>query len=113
MPRETSPLARCTAEIRADIKAAATAGTLPPYPDGITFSVTKQAGAASTTVFIELRNAPRSWLLDTTPGVVNRRSPEFTRLHEELTQIARRRLNAGGFASSVWVQADPETEKDA
>lgn len=113
MARKISPLARCAAEIRADIKAAVTAGTLPPYPDGITFSVTKQTGAAFTAIFVELRNAPRSWLLDSTPGAVNRRSPEFARLHEAITQIAARRLDDGGFAAAVYVQADPETEKDA
>jgi hypothetical protein len=112
MAREISPLARCAAEIRAEIKSAVAAGTLPPYPDGITFSVTLQTGAASTAIFIELRNAPRPWLADSTPGVINRRSPQFARLHEELTQIAARRLAGGGFASAVHVQSDPETEKE-
>ena len=112
MARTISPLARCAAEIRADIKTAVTAGTLPPYPDGITFSVTKQTGAASTAIFIELLNAPRSWLLDSTPGVVNRRSPEFSQLRDALIQIAARRLDADGFASAIYVQADPETEQD-
>jgi hypothetical protein len=113
MAGEISPLGRCAAEIRADIKAAVNAGTLPPYPDGITFQVTKQTGAASTAIFIELVNAPRPWLLDSTPGVINRRSPEFARLHEALKQIADRRLGAGGLASAVYVQSDPETEKGA
>lgn len=112
MAREISPLARCAAQIRTDIKSAVAAGTLPPYPDGITFSVTIQTGAASTAIFIELRNAPRPWLLDSTPGVINRRSPQFARLHAELTQIAARRLADAGFASAVYVQSDPETEKD-
>lgn len=113
MARTISPLARCAAEIRADIKAAVKVGTLPPYPDGITFRVTKQTGAASTAIFIELLNAPRPWLLDNTPGVINRRSPGFALLHEALRQIAARRLDHGGFASAIYVQSDPETEKDA
>ena len=100
-------------EIRAEIKAAVTAGALPPYPAGVTFQVTKQARAASTSIFIELLNAPRPWLLDGTPGVINRRSPEFARLREALRQIADRHLNAAGLASAVYVQSDPETEKDA
>jgi hypothetical protein len=112
MAREISPLARCAAEIRAGIKSAVAAGTLPPYPDGITFSVTTQTGAASAAIFIELRNAPRPWLADSTPGVINRRSPQFTRLHEALKQIAARRLADGGFTGTVYVQSDPETEKD-
>lgn len=113
MARKTSPLARCAAEIRADIKAAVTAGTFPPCAPGITFRVSTQTGAASTAIFIELLNAPRPWLLDSTPGVINRRSPEFARLHEALRQIARSRLDAAGLASAVYVQSDPETEKDA
>jgi hypothetical protein len=112
MARQTSPLARCAAEIRADIKAAVKDGSLPPCPDGITFQVTQQTGAASTAIFIELLNAPRPWLLDSTPGVINRRSPEFARLHEALRQIAHRRLNAAGLPAAVYVQSDPETEKD-
>ncbi len=111
MAREISPLARCAAQIRTDIKSAVAAGTLPPYPDGITFSVTTHTGAASTAIFIELRNAPRPWLADRTPDAINRRSPQFTRLHEELTQIAARRLADGGFTGTVYVQSDPETEK--
>ena len=112
MARKTSPLARCAARIRADIKGAVTAGALPPYPDGITFQVTMQARAASTAIFVELLNAPRPWLLDSTPGVINRRSPEFAHLDEALKQIAARRLDAAGLAAAVYVQSDAETEKD-
>jgi hypothetical protein len=113
MARRISLLARCAAEIRADIRAAVTKSALPPYPAGVTFQVITQAGAASTAVFIELLNAPRPWLLDSTPGAINRRSPEFTRLREALREIADRRLDAAGLASAVYVQSDPETEKDA
>jgi hypothetical protein len=113
MTRKLSPLAQCAARIRADIKSAARAGTLPPYPDGTTFRVTIQTAAAHSAIYIELLDVPRPWLLDTTPGVINRRSPEFALLRETLMQIAARRLDAAGHASSIYVQSDPDTEIEA
>jgi hypothetical protein len=113
MARKISPLAQCATRIRADIKSAAGAGTLPPYPDGTTFRVTIQTGAAHSAIFIELLDVPRPWLHDSTPGVINRRSPEFSLLCETLRQIAARRLDAAGHASSIYVQSDPETEIEA
>lgn len=56
-----SELAQTAAKIRTGIGAAVKAGTLPPYPDGITFRVGAVAGVLATEIRVWACGVPLEW----------------------------------------------------
>jgi hypothetical protein len=105
-----TPLAQAAKAVRADIKAAVTANSLPPHPEGITFRVRCERASLMTAVRVEILNVPRSWLYDDRPGAVNRPSPASLILRSALTRIAARHYHADGQGSFITAEIDLETE---
>jgi hypothetical protein len=92
----TSALAAAAKAIRADIKVARAAKTLPPHPEGIVIRVTSRRASLMTAIDIDVSGAPHSWAYSGGNGAVSRPSPANLTLREALRRIAGRHYQAGG-----------------
>lgn len=105
-----SSLAEAAARTRADVKAAAESGDLPPHPDGVRFRVRSERGSLMTAIVIYVVNVPREWALDDYPGAVNQLSPAIKLLRDALQAIAARHHKADGSSSFIDVQIRMEED---
>jgi hypothetical protein len=103
-----SPLAEAAKAIRADIKAAVAAGTLPGRPDGITFSVRTERASLMTAINVGVLAVPDSWMRTGDAGS-RRPSAEWQALESALKDIARRHYQADGQGRFISVYADADT----
>lgn len=104
-----SPLAEAAKAIRADIKAAVAARSLPPHPAGITFRVRCERAALMSVIDIAVQNAPRSWAYTAARGGGIRSSDAVLQLRAALTRIAARRYPPDDQGRFVTADIDFET----
>lgn len=105
-----SELAKSAASIRAAVKAAVTAKTLPPYPDGITFRVQSRRGAQVNAIDIEALHVPRAWAVPRDKFGISRPSAAWSALEAALTGIAAAHYKADGRGAFLALVIDPDTE---
>jgi hypothetical protein len=105
-----STLTEAAKAIRADIKAAVKDGTLPPYPEGVTFRVRSVRASLMAAIEITAVGVPRSWAHTGGGLAVSRPSPASLILCDALTRIAARHYRADGQTS--FISADFEYEED-
>ncbi|MFF4777446.1 hypothetical protein ACFY05_31785 [Microtetraspora fusca] len=102
------PLKNVTARVRADIRAAAKAGTLPEHPAGITFSVRMETYSQGSSVNVYIKGAPDEWTYfetgDGTWGPRKVASEPVKALANKLHEIVESHRGDRRFFSAVYTE---------
>lgn len=107
-----SELAQAAKKIRADVKAAAAAKSLPPHPDGITFKVTSGTAAAMTEIRVDALNVPLAWAAPRDEDGVRHYTRDWKELEGALLEIVARHYQADGKNSFASVSIDFDTQAE-